>query len=160
MTSTHSLDLVFKDASSPPDPNENLILLSEFLKPNSTMTLEFAASKIERSLPDDGSDSAEVWRFGETCIHIAKQIRYDHPSQLKLAGLLEHLASFPKLVVLVPIEVCRFHYIAFLHPVSLMMLKGTRHQYVQFQQLGWALRDHLYGMSCDLLLVRFCVKES
>lgn len=93
----YSLDLKMEDPPGDAIPDQTFALLRDFLQPDSTLTLEFTARSIENLLPGKAPLSTEVWDFGESCIEVAEQIPYHHPSQLKLAELLEYLANSPKL---------------------------------------------------------------
>jgi hypothetical protein len=74
-------------------------LLCDFLQPHTTSTRDSTAQAILKMLPENASDSMEVGSFGDTCIEVAEQIPYHHPSQLKLVDLLEYLGRSTKLVV-------------------------------------------------------------
>jgi len=93
----YSLNLKMEDPPGDAIPDKTFALLRDFLEPHSTVTLEFTARSIEDLLPGKAPLSTEIWDFGESCIEVAEQIPYYHTSQLKLAGLLEYLASSPKL---------------------------------------------------------------
>lgn len=71
-------------------------LLCNFLQPDTALTLKTTAESILNLLPEEDSYSTDVSSFGNTCIDLAEQIPYHHPSQLKLADLLEYLASSMK----------------------------------------------------------------
>lgn len=92
----YSLDLKTED-SGWPIPDKIFSLLRDYLQPDSTMTLEFTARSLEDLIPVNSPLSTEVLDFGDSCIEVAEQIPYHHPSHLKLAGLLEYLANSPKL---------------------------------------------------------------
>lgn len=92
-----SLDLKMEDPPGDPIPDKTFALLRDFVQPDSIMTLDFTAKSLEDLLPSNAPLSTEVWDFGESCIEVAEQIPYYHPSQLKLAGLLEYLGYSPKL---------------------------------------------------------------
>ena len=85
------------DGSEISTEDKDSIVLREFLQSGSTMTLELATSTIEACLPDNDPLSNEVYSLYFTCIQVAEQMPYEDPSHLKLAGLLENLASSPKL---------------------------------------------------------------
>lgn len=72
-------------------------LLRGFLQPDTNMTLQSTAQSILDLLPEKDPQSTEIWSFGEICIELAEQIPYYHPSQLKLAALLEYLGKSTKL---------------------------------------------------------------
>ena len=96
-TIQHTLVLKMEAPPGDPIPDKIFSLLREFLQPQSRRTLESVARLIIETLPDKAPQSREVWAFGESCIEIAEQIPYSHPSQLKLAGLIEYLANSVKL---------------------------------------------------------------
>lgn len=77
--------------------NKTFQLLGDFLQPDTALTLESTAQLILDLLPEKAPQSTEIWSFGETCIEIAEQISYHHPSHIKLAALLEYLAKSTKL---------------------------------------------------------------
>lgn len=77
--------------------NGTFNILRDYLQPNSSMTQESAAKAILNLLPKDSPDSTEVRTFGEMCIEIVEQIHYSHPSQIKLAALLEYLGPSKQL---------------------------------------------------------------
>ena len=93
----YSLELKMEEPSGDPSLDKTFALLRDFLQPESILTLEFTARSIEDLLPEKAPLSTEIWIFGETCVDIAEQIPYHHPSHLKLAALLEYLANSPKL---------------------------------------------------------------
>ena len=72
-------------------------ILSDYLQPNTTLALNSTALLLLDLLPDDTPQSSEVSSFGDTCIELAEQIPYHHPSQIKLAGLLEYVQNSAKL---------------------------------------------------------------
>jgi len=82
----------------PDDPlaNKTLRILQGFLQPSSRLTIKDTAQSILALLTKDAPVSTEVWDFGETCIEIAEQIPYHHPSQIKLAALFEELGKSSK----------------------------------------------------------------
>lgn len=82
----------------PDDPlaYQTLHILQDFLQPSSRLTIKDTAHSILALLPKNAPYSTEIWSFGETCIEIAEQIPYDHPSQLKLAALFEELGKSSK----------------------------------------------------------------
>lgn len=86
-----------EDPPGDPVADKTFAFLRDYLQPDSTLTLEFTARSIEDLLPMKAPLSDEIWYFGELCIEVAEQIPYHHPSQFKLAGLLEYLANSPKL---------------------------------------------------------------
>lgn len=96
-STTYLLDLKLEDSPSGPIPDKYFELLRDYLQPDSTLTMESVARSLEDLLPENAPQSPEVFGFGETCIEVAEQIPYQHPSQLKFVGLLEYLANSPKL---------------------------------------------------------------
>ena len=72
-------------------------ILRNYLQPNTTLTLHSTALSILELLPDNDPQSIDVGSFGDTCIELAEQISYHHPSQIKLAGLLEYIGNSEKL---------------------------------------------------------------
>lgn len=72
------------------------LILGDFLQPDTTTSLGSALNSILDILPDRAPLSKEVWSFGVLCFEIAQQIPYSHPSQQKLARLLEGLKESEK----------------------------------------------------------------
>ena len=72
-------------------------ILRDYLQPNTTLTLHSTALSVLELLPDGHPQSMDVGFFGDTCIELAEQIPYHHPSQIKLAGLLEYVGNSEKL---------------------------------------------------------------
>jgi hypothetical protein len=72
-------------------------LLCDFLQPDTKLTMESTAEAILDLLPADNPRSLEVDCLGKTCINLASQIPYHHPSQVKLAAFLEHMGDSTKL---------------------------------------------------------------
>ena len=99
-----SLDLKLED-SFDDLCKEMLPILRDFLQPDTAVLLETTANKILDLLPDKSPNSNDVWVFGEICIELAEQIPYHHPSQLKLAGLLELLGKSTKIGRICVLEV-------------------------------------------------------
>lgn len=91
-----SLDL---DIERPTDTycEKTFPILRDFLQLDAAVTLESTAKSILDLLPEKDPHSDNVGSFGEMCIELAEQIPYHHPSQLKLAALLEHLGKSTKL---------------------------------------------------------------
>ena len=71
-------------------------ILRDYLQPDTTLTLHSTALSVLELLPNDDPQSIEVAFFGETCVELAEQIPYHHPSQIKLAGLLESIGDSEK----------------------------------------------------------------
>ncbi len=82
----------------PDDPlaNKTHRILQDFLQPSSRLTIKDTAHSILVLLPKNASGSTEIWSFGETCIEIAEQVPYYHPSQMKLAAIFEELGKSSK----------------------------------------------------------------
>ena len=75
-------------------------VLRDFLQPDSASTLESTARILLDLLPAEktvGSD--ELMFLNNVCIEFAEQIPFSHPSQHKLAALMECLAGSTKLNV-------------------------------------------------------------
>lgn len=85
--------------------DKTLDFLRDFLQPTTALSLRSTACSILDVLPDKAPNSTEVWCFGETCIDLAEQIPYNHPSQVKLAALLEYLGKSTKLNTTYTLEV-------------------------------------------------------
>lgn len=82
-TSAFSIDKVF-------------VILRDLLQPDTTLSLESAAESVLALLPEKAPLSTEIWSFGEVCFELSEQIPYHHPSQLKLARLLEYIGRSTK----------------------------------------------------------------
>ncbi|KAL1872447.1 hypothetical protein VTK73DRAFT_1525 [Phialemonium thermophilum] len=66
-------------------------ILSDFLQPYSQMTISSAATAVLDLLPSNAPLSTEVWVTGELVLELAEQIPYNHPSQVKLAKMMEQM---------------------------------------------------------------------
>ena len=77
--------------------HETFDILCEYLQPDTALTLASTTQSILDLLPEKAPHSTEVWSFGDTCIEVAEQIPYHHPSQLKLVGLLKYPGKSTKL---------------------------------------------------------------
>ncbi|KAI9749597.1 MAG: 1,3-beta-glucanosyltransferase gas1 [Chaenotheca gracillima] len=88
-----ALDLTMEDVEDDIFTEKSFNLLHDFLQPTTTLTLESTADSILEVLSSCDPEGLEVWDFGETCIMLAEQIPYHHPSQLKLVRLLEYLGK-------------------------------------------------------------------
>ena len=124
-------------------------ILRGFLQPDTTTTLELTANSILDLLPENHPHSSDVLSFGELCIELVEQIPYHHPSQLKLAGLVEYLGMSTKLGQIMNLKV--------------EMPLGSQHsgidqhidesqgmntsRFHRYQRLGESLRDSLMGGS-------------
>jgi hypothetical protein len=73
------------------------LILQDFLQPDTTTSLESAVHPILDLLPEDASMSNEVGLVGEICLELAEQIPYYHPSQIKLARVVEEMCRSSKL---------------------------------------------------------------
>jgi hypothetical protein len=71
-------------------------ILNDYLQPDTTSSLHSAVHSILALLPENAPLSTEVWNVGEVVLHLAKQIPYHHPSQIKLARIMEELTCSPK----------------------------------------------------------------
>ena len=94
---TPSLDLKSEDSLDDPFTFKVFSLLSDHLQPDTTSTQQSTAKALLDLLPDGKPESSDIWSFGETCIDLAEQIPYHHPSQLKLAALLDCMGKSTKL---------------------------------------------------------------
>ncbi|KAL8831639.1 MAG: hypothetical protein Q9191_000753 [Dirinaria sp. TL-2023a] len=106
---------------------ETYHILRDFLQPSSRMTVVNAAKLVLDLLPEEGAESDIVWSFGETCIEVAEQIPWHHPSQFKPAAFFEEIGRFSKLG-------------------HLYQAEGIYHR---SQRLGGSLRDNLNGTFCE-----------
>lgn len=107
-------------------------ILHDFLQPDTASTLETTAQSILDLLPENAPYGHEVWILGETCIEIAEQIPYHHPSQLKLAALLDYIGMSPKL-----------------GKIGGSATEMITWQYFRYQRLGESIRDNLDGPDPD-----------
>lgn len=73
------------------------LILQDYLQPDTETTLEYAVQSILALLPDNASLSNEANDLGEVCLELAEQIPYHHPSQIKLARVVEELSLSAKL---------------------------------------------------------------
>lgn len=71
--------------------------LEDFLQPDSKRSLESAVQSILALIPENASQLNEVGSAGEVFLEIAEQIPYHHPSQIKLARLVEQISRSAKL---------------------------------------------------------------
>jgi hypothetical protein len=71
-------------------------VLNDYLQPDTKMSLDSAVHSILALLPEKEPLSTEVWSVGEVVLQLAEQIPYHHPSQIKLARLMEGLTRSPK----------------------------------------------------------------
>lgn len=66
-------------------------ILDDFVQPNTETDIYSAASSIFALLPKDAPLSTEVSNVGDIFLEVAGQVPYHHPSQAKLARLMERL---------------------------------------------------------------------
>ena len=71
--------------------------LRDFLQPNTTLTLESTVQSIVKLLPEKAAPTTEFWTVGVLYIELAEQIPYNHPSQHKLASLVQFIGRSKKL---------------------------------------------------------------
>ena len=64
-------------------------ILRDFLQPDSALSTRETALDLLALIPDGNNYSDEACMFADTCLELAQQIPYHHPSQFKLADLLE-----------------------------------------------------------------------
>lgn len=87
----------YKTSSTPTYSDESVfIILRDFLQPNTALSLELVVKSLSDLLPDNASESTEVYSFGAVCLDLAQQIPYHHPSHQKMARLLESMGSSTK----------------------------------------------------------------
>lgn len=65
-----------------------LKLMQDFLQPDSTLEVSKVGHYLLAMVPEKGNRQ-ELFELGEAYIELAEQIPYHHPSQLKLARLVE-----------------------------------------------------------------------
>jgi hypothetical protein len=88
-----------------PDDWLNLIIMQDFLQPNSTMSVEEAVRRIIEVHATWEEAGSIHFSTGPFISAIAKQIPYSHPSQLKLARLLLLLGRSPERLEKLPPKV-------------------------------------------------------
>jgi hypothetical protein len=71
-------------------------VLNDYLQPDTKTSLDSTVHSILALLPEKEPLSTEVWSVGEVVLQLAEQIPYHHPSQIKLARLMEELTRSPK----------------------------------------------------------------
>ena len=81
-------------------------VLRDFLQPDTAIPIKSAVKSILDLLPAEAAESDAIWSFGEVCLEIAEQIPYSHPSQIKLALLLEQMGQSHKLTSRFTSTVC------------------------------------------------------
>lgn len=123
-------------------PFKVFLVLRDFLQPDSTMSFKSATKAISDMLPENAPASDQTLGIASVCFELAEQIPYHHPSQQKLARLVEKLSQLSKLTEKVVWKVSHpfpsWEYLMLLTSV----LKG-RSTYVRFPRLGEHLRDQL-----------------
>ncbi|KAF7594723.1 hypothetical protein BBP40_008430 [Aspergillus hancockii] len=72
-------------------------ILDDFLQPDTETSLEVAVKAILEFIPD-APLSDEVALVGDIVLELAQQIPYHHPSQVKLARVMEGLTTSPKFI--------------------------------------------------------------
>lgn len=102
--------------------------LTQFLQPQSEVSIHDAAQSIFTHLPAGKPYSDEGFAFTTCVVEVAAQIPYQHPSQPRLVRLLKYLTRSPKLV-------------------SRSTVAGEGELCVNFQALGEQLRDNFQGES-------------
>jgi hypothetical protein len=70
-------------------------ILKDFLQPDTETSLETTVESILKIVPD-APLSDEVAMVGDIVLELAEQIPYRHPSQVKLARVMEGLTTSPK----------------------------------------------------------------
>ncbi|GIJ91228.1 hypothetical protein Asppvi_010193 [Aspergillus pseudoviridinutans] len=71
-------------------------ILNDYFHPDTKTPLDSAVHSILALLPEKEPLSTEVWDVGVVVLQLAEQIPYHHPSQIKLARLMEELTRSPK----------------------------------------------------------------
>lgn len=127
MASSLNLKLDALDEKDSPALDKKLATtLSEYIQPQSQVSLHDAAKSILACLPADKPYSDEGFVLACLVVDIAAQIPYQHPSHAKLVRLLKYLTRSPKLV-------------------SRSTIKGEEELHHNFQALGEQLRDNFQG---------------
>lgn len=150
-----SLDLKLSDAIGLSLSDKTLDVLRDFLQPKTALTLKSNARSILDLLPEKGPLSSDIWLVGDVCFELAVQIPYYHPSQLKLAALLEYLGKSTQLGQTLASKVGTLGISRFWMSIVTNdcqdMITG---QYHWFQVLEGSLR-RLTGRSCEVLLMNY-----
>jgi hypothetical protein len=81
----------------------NMLVMQDFLQPNSTMTFEEAVGRVVDVYANYGHD---IRSFGTFCLTISEQIPYSHPSQSKLTRLVWLLGRSPERLEKIKLLVC------------------------------------------------------
>lgn len=135
MASSLSLKIdALDDKGSPALDKKLATILSEYIQPQSQVSLQDAAKSILACLPSDKAYSDEGFVLAGLVIDIAAQIPYQHPSHAKLVRLLKYLTRSPKLV-------------------SRSTIKGEEELHHNFQALGEQLRDNFQGKQAISLVI-------
>jgi hypothetical protein len=94
-----ALHLVIEEFHEDPKSDadqQTFAILRGFLQPDSKMSLGSASTSLLAFLPEEQPESIHIKLLGDVCIELAEQIPYSHPSQLKLARLLQRMARSSK----------------------------------------------------------------
>lgn len=96
------------DTEAPAATQLDLRAFLDYLQPNSETPMSAMVSSLLQAIPEQDSDQKEatLMRLSNFCIHAAQRIHYAHPSQLKLARLLQQVAQSPKTVTDVSVCPC------------------------------------------------------
>ena len=119
-----SLKFEMEDITESKLTEKTFHLLSDFLQPDSALKLNSIAQTIMTLLPERAVGSSELRSFNLLIFEFGEQIPYYHPSQHKLAALMERLGESPKLT----------HIIGDVH----------------LDWMGGALRDSTTGILCTI----------
>lgn len=98
-----ALHLVIEDYSTDPEKSKDLDqqafpILRDFLQPDSEQSLNPTSISILTLLADEDPNGKPMLFLGELFIELAEQIPYSHPSQLKLARLLQQMSLSDKVI--------------------------------------------------------------
>ncbi|KAF7169899.1 hypothetical protein CNMCM6106_004769 [Aspergillus hiratsukae] len=77
-------------------------ILNDYLQPDTKTHVDSAVKSILALLPENNPFSPKVWKVGEVVLQLAEQIPYHHPSQFKLARVMEELTTSPKFTIEIP----------------------------------------------------------
>lgn len=92
-----TINFTIKNDENDPIRNKWIDVLSDFLQPDSGLSKTEATKMILDQLPDNDQESSSDYILAGICIVMAKEIPYHHQSLIKLAALVEILASSAKL---------------------------------------------------------------
>lgn len=73
-------------------------ILRDFLQPDSERSLNATSTSILTLLADEDPNGKPMLLLGELFIELAEQIPYSHPSQLKMARLLQQMSLSDKVM--------------------------------------------------------------